>query len=430
MTQLLMLGTMLVAFLAALACCSLGDFSRSRLAEICRRHSHEQRFGTILRQYERAQLVSKAIFAVTLLVFGAMFVSELAVPVDDRMEAWFVRIMAWLCVAAVVTLLLVVIPWAVARVWGERYLFGIWPVLRCLLAVGQPLVALSHRLDRVTHRIFGVPDPDHADAAVLSEEIRSVVDEGRREGVIKSETHTMIQRVMELHDDDVAGIMTPRTDMITIQADVSLETALQQLLDARHSRIPVIGESTDDIVGILYAKDLLRHLHESNGKLPKLQEIVREPFYVPETKGITDLLETMKRRQVQLAIVVDEYSGVAGLVTMEDILEEIVGEIADEYDDEEQQLVRLGNNGELEVDARAHIDDLNEQFSYNLPEDGDYDTLGGFVLARFGRIPEEGESCTWQQLRISVLSADKRRLEKLKIEVDPSLAATVSEEAY
>jgi len=136
----------------------------------------------------------------------------------------------------------------------------------------------------------------------------------------------------------------------------------------------------------------------------------------------------MKHRHVQLAIVLDEYSGVAGLVTMEDILEEIVGEISDEYDTDEEELIRPGNNGEVEVDARAHIDDLNEQFAYGLPEDGDYDTIGGFALAHFGRIPTSGDNLKWQHLRITVLEADKRRIHRLKIVAEPKSADSAVED--
>ena len=149
----------------------------------------------------------------------------------------------------------------------------------------------------------------------------------------------MIDRVMELHDEDAAAVMTPRTDMICLRVDASLEDARRQLLEAGHTRVPVIGETTDDIVGILYAKDILGHLKVDVSSAPGgLREVVREPFYVPETTGIDTLLETLKHEQVHLAIVLDEYGGVAGLVTLEDILEEIVGEIEDEYEPQEEEL--------------------------------------------------------------------------------------------
>ena len=145
------------------------------------------------------------------------------------------------------------------------------------------------------------------------------------------------------------------------------------------------------------------------------------PFYIPETTGIDSLLETMQKEHVHLAIVIDEYGGVAGLVTMEDVLEEIVGDIVDEFDEEEEQMVFELSQDVIEVDARVHIDDLNEQFDYGLPEGKDFDTIGGFVITQLGKVPQVGDSLIWQQLRIDVLESDERKIGKLRLEVDPSL---------
>ena len=216
--------------------------------------------------------------------------------------------------------------------------------------------------------------------------------------------------------------------MVCIRATMSLEEAREQLLAAGHSRIPVIGETTDDIVGILYAKDLLKHVSTGKERSASLKEIVREPYYVPETTGVDTLLENMKRKRVHLAIVVDEYGGVAGLVSMEDILEEIVGEIVDEYDSAEETGILNVSPGIVDVESRVHIDDLNEQFHYGLPEDGDFDTIGGFVFHELGRIPTSGESFAWKTLRITVQSADQRSIHKLRIEENQTPAAASSEE--
>jgi CBS domain containing-hemolysin-like protein len=156
---------------------------------------------------------------------------------------------------------------------------------------------------------------------------------------------------------------------------------------------------------------------------------VREPYYVPETMGIDTLLQTLKRQRVHLAIVLDEYGGVAGLVSLEDILEEIVGEIADEYDLAVAEQIDMISPGVMELDARVHVDDLNERFEYGLPEDGDFETIGGFVFSILGRIPVSGEDFTWQNLRFTVLDADKRKINRLRIEVDYSLTSAASGEA-
>ena len=180
--------------------------------------------------------------------------------------------------------------------------------------------------------------------------------------------------------------------------------------------MPVVGASTDDIIGILYAKDLLRHLSNGPSSRLTMREVVREPFYVPETIGIDKLLESMKRRHIHIAIVLDEYGGVAGLVTMEDVLEQIVGEIVDEYDTAEDTGIRQTAAGSVEVASWVRIDDLDEQFGFGFPPDEDYDTIGGFMYSQLGRIPKKRDALTWNQLRLTVLEADKRRIHKIRIE--------------
>ena len=408
----------LLSFLLAWTSHSLRDFSRRRLDEICRAHDQEERFGRILRSHDDALLTLDLLFVSVLGLLAAAAISFLQLPVGgtaDQVLEWVVSVVGSLFLLAVGC---VVIPWVLARSTGEAWLFRVWPVVSLSLITLRPLLTLVQKLDRVVHRLSGVPEPDLGDAATLTEEILTVVDEGQREGVLESEARTMIQRVMELHDDDAAGIMTPRTEMVVIQAETSLEDARDRMLTDGYSRVPVIGDSTDDIVGVLNAKDLLKHLPQNGAEQVGLRQIVREPFYVPETTGIDKLLEMMKRERVHLAIVLDEYSGVAGLVTMEDILEEIVGEIVDEYDADEEDGIEQVQPGVIDVDARVHIDDLNERFEFGLPEDGDYDTIGGFVYSQLARVPKPDECCSWQQGKITVLDADKRKVHKLRIEFE------------
>ena len=413
------------SFFSVLAMYSLQGFSRSRLNDICRLRERERRFGVILKRHEDALLISGCLCLVSVALLAVVLVRWLGLlePISNTAASWGTRILEGLLTAGILLPVLVMIPWAIAHVAGERFLCRCWPLLHVLLTLLRPLIVTARQLDTLAHRLSGLPDPHqggpHAeDRAAISEEIRTVVDEGEREGLLEQEARTMIHRVMELQQEDAAAIMTPRTDMFCIGADSTIEQARERFLEAGHSRVPVIGATTDDIVGILYAKDLLRYLHTNPEQPIALRDIVREPFYVPETTGIDTLLEMMKRRHVHIAIVIDEYSGVAGLVTMEDILEEIVGEIVDEYDAAEDDGIRPIEPGVIEVESRVHIDDLNERFGFDLPENDDFDTIGGFVYTQFGRIPEQGESFTWRNLRFRVLSADKRRLHQLRIEAE------------
>ena len=194
------------------------------------------------------------------------------------------------------------------------------------------------------------------------------------------------------------------------------------MLENGFSRVPVIREGIDDIVGILYARDLLAYSSESTGQDDgrTAADIARDALYAPESQGIGDLLEAMRQRKVHMAIIVDEYSGVSGLVTLEDVLEEIVGEISDEYDSEDDTLWKEHKNGLTDVDARYHLDDLNEEFGYGFPEDEEFDTIGGFALSCFGRIPAVGEEQFWKDLKLVVLDADERHLIRVRIEGEAS----------
>jgi CBS domain containing-hemolysin-like protein len=422
---------LIINFVAAVACHSLRDFSWSKLEEICRKHGREDRFSTIVKHYENALLAIEllqiglltALVAVVTLWFSGFAGGE----VKSNPADWlFAARMALLVV--VVYLTGVMLPWTLTRVAGENFLYHVWPALSGLMTVASPFIWLSREFDALMHRMAGLQPPETEDsAATITEEIRSVMDEGQREGVLEDDARTMIHRVMELQDVDVADIMTPRTAMICISNEDDLEKARQLLLEEGHSRVPVIGKTTDDITGMLYAKDLLRYLDAKQETTVPLADIVREPFYVPETMGIDTLLKTFKKEHVHLAIVLDEYGGVAGLVTMEDILEEIVGEIVDEYDPAELEEIRSVAPGVSEVDARAHIDDVNEKLDLNLPSDLDFDTVGGFVFSLLGRIPVQGEQFTWHQFRFTVLEADKRKIVRLRIEIDESIPATSQE---
>jgi CBS domain containing-hemolysin-like protein len=182
--------------------------------------------------------------------------------------------------------------------------------------------------------------------------------------------------------------------------------------------VPVYDKTRDDIVGILYSKDLLPELAKSPGEPARpLAELLRKPLFVPETKPVDDLLKVFQKSRTHIAVVLDEYGGVSGLVTIEDVLEEIVGEIDDEYDQKSEEAIRKIDDDVCEALGRAHIDEINEQMAFELPEDADFDTIGGFVFAEFGRVPAAGESITWHDsVRVTVLEASRRRVNRVRLE--------------
>ena len=416
----LLVGLLIIlTFLGSFTCESLRCFSRSRLDEACWRIGRRERLAIVLRRSTEAFLAAELVTLVCLILLGAFagvrITNELAF--ESGASGWLAAITEPTLAILSFVLAFFLMPWCLARVTGERYLVRVWTGLEALMRVTRPYLAFARRVDAFMHRLWGLKEPGETSAESLSKEIKSVVELGQREGILAAHSRRMIERVIDLQQEDVASVMTPRTDMDCIEVTDSLDEARRRMMEGGHSRMPVIGASTDDIVGILYAKDLLRHLsNEVEDGRPVLKAIVREPFYIPETTGIDKLLESMKRRRVHIAIVLDEYGGVAGLVTMEDVLEQIVGEITDEYDTTEDSGIRQTAPGSVEVESWVRIDDLDEQFGFAFPDDEDYDTIGGFMYAQLGRIPKKRDVLNWNQLRLTVLDADKRRIHKIRIE--------------
>ena len=226
----------------------------------------------------------------------------------------------------------------------------------------------------------------------------------------------MIHAVIELGERRVHEVMVPRIAIVALAADATFEEAIDTVVQEGHSRVPVYGTSIDEVVGILYAKDLLPFLKDSSDPRPPLRKLLRTPVFVPEGMSIDDLLHELQRRKVHLAIVLDEYGGTAGLVTIEDLLEEIVGEIQDEYDVEEPMVVRLSDD-EARVDGRASVDELGELFETELAleDEDEYDTVGGLVFHRIGGVPKPGDQVSVDGLILTVESTDGRRVGKVLV---------------
>ena len=304
------------------------------------------------------------------------------------------------------------VPKALALAHTEAFALRLSGFVEVLLHVLSPLVAVLTAITRSVAGMFGAGE--HAEGVMSTEELRILVERGGEQGILEAEEEQMIHAVIELGDQRIHEVMVPRIDMIAMAADTPLQTVIDTVIDEGHSRIPVYEETIDEIVGILYAKDLLPFLKPSNGPRPSLRSMLRTPVFVPESMSVDDLLHEFQRRKVHIAIVLDEYGGTAGLVTIEDLLEEIVGEIQDEYDTEEPLIVRLSDD-EARIDGRADVDDLGELFDTDLGlEDGDeYDTVGGLIYHRIGGIPKPGDEVLVDGLRLTVESTDGRRVGKV-----------------
>jgi putative hemolysin len=275
-------------------------------------------------------------------------------------------------------------------------------------------------LTGVTRAITGALGVDVTkESQITAEELRLIVERGGDEGVLEAEEEQMIHAVIELGERRVHEVMVPRIDIVGMEAEVDLETAVDQIIEGGHSRLPVWEGSVDQVLGILYAKDLLPFLKAASGERPSVRALLRAPVFVPESMTIDDLLHELQRRKVHIAIVLDEYGGTAGLVTIEDLLEEIVGEIQDEYDEEEEMVVRLDDD-RVRFDGRASVDEIGDAWDDldldDLLEDREeYDTIGGLVFHRIGGVPRPGDVVRLDELTITVESTDGRRVSKVLV---------------
>lgn len=246
----------------------------------------------------------------------------------------------------------------------------------------------------------------------LQKEIQQLIDVGEEEGLLSEDEGEMMQSILSFRDTVAREIMVPRTDAVIVSADTPIEELLQLVINKGHSRFPVYADNIDDIIGILHVKDLLSSWGE---KRLDLQEIVRSPYFIPETKKISLLLTELRDKKSHMAIVIDEYGGVAGLVTIEDIIEEIIGEIRDEYDDDEILMVAT-DEGDLLVDARLEIEKLTEHFDLQVPK-GNFESVGGFIISLLGRVPQPLEKIIHAPLEMTIESADARKIRKVRIKV-------------
>jgi CBS domain containing-hemolysin-like protein len=243
-------------------------------------------------------------------------------------------------------------------------------------------------------------------------EIQQVIDESEERGLIDPDEGEMIEGIVELKETVAREIMIPRTQIVAIPNDYTRQQVLTTIIQSGHSRIPVYDRNVDHIVGVIYAKDLLP-LWLNEEKDFDLLRIVREPFFVPETKPVKDLLDELRSKKSHLAVIVDEYGGTAGIVTIEDIVEEIIGEIRDEYDREEEPFVPQ-EDGTVLVHATTNLDDFEERFDVILPRGG-YDTLGGYIINFLGRVPRKGEEIQSQGLRMRISGGDQKRITRVMV---------------
>lgn len=310
------------------------------------------------------------------------------------------------------------VPKRIAMQRAEGISFKVAGILRGIAVVTKPFIWLLSKTTNGMLRLMGF-NPDAEDESVTEEEILMMVDEGEERGVIEEATSEMISNVFEFDDITAGEIMTHRTEISAVDEEDTIADVLQIAIEEGYSRIPVYREGLDNIVGVCYVKDLLKYVGKNLPEKLPLTAVMRQTLYIPEAKKCGELLQDLQRCKVQMAVVVDEYGGTAGIVTMEDLLESIVGNIQDEFDNEEEDVVKLSDTT-FTVDGTTDIDELSELLGVQLPE-GDYDTVGGMLLENLGHIPKENEHpmVPIAGYSFTVEKIEERRIAKVRVEKLP-----------
>lgn len=286
--------------------------------------------------------------------------------------------------------------------------------LRFFFIFFKPAIWLLNGFANFILKLFGISTLEGGETHHSSEELQYLLEQGRETGALDSNEHELIQNVFDFNERVVKNIMVPRTKISGIEVSTPKEELLEILITEGYSRMPVFDEVIDKIIGIVHAKDILPLL--ARGEEIVLKDIIRKPYFIPETKKINDLMAELQQKRIQIAIVSDEFGGTAGMVTLEDIVEELVGEIQDEFD-EEKPIVEKINEREFVVNALAPIYDVNEHLPHDLPEDGDFDTVSGWLGHIFGKIPDVGEQKESNGYNITVLKKSDQNIESVKLEL-------------
>lgn len=418
---LLFILTMVNAFFAASEM-AIVSINRGRIHSMAQQgHKKAQIVERLLE--EPTNFLSTIQVAITLSGFFSS--ASAATGISPYVSGWLTTLgvpFASQIASAGITILLVIfnlvfgelVPKRIALQKAEQVsMFAAKPIV-IIGTIASPIIRFLSFSTRLVLRIFGMNN-ENIEEQVSEEEIRSLLESGQEKGVFNETEREMIDSIFDFDDILAQEIMTPRTDVYGIDIQDDVHEYLDELMEMRYSRIPVYEEDMDHIIGILNVKDFVREARKVGFENVDLRSILRKAYFIPETKNIDELFKELQRTHQHIAILIDEYGGFSGLVTMEDLIEEVMGEIEDEYDEEEQQLKRINENC-IQVDGLYALHDLNEELHVNLPSD-DFDTLNGFLLDQLGHIPADGETCsiTYDTLRFDIEEVQEKRIQRVTI---------------
>ncbi len=322
-------------------------------------------------------------------------------------------LMEVLVVSVVVLIFGEILPKMIAIKYSKEYALKMYTPLKIMMFILSPIAQGFNAITNVVIKIIPFRKEKIFDS---EEELKILAELGEEEGTLQEEESDMIQSIFDFKEKTVGEIITPRVDIVSLKSDESIDKAMDIIGERQFSKIPIYKDTIDNIKGILYAKDIIPYLMGSRPNV-NLQTLARQPFFVPETKPIDDLMEEFKLRKTSIAIVVDEWGGTEGLVTLEDVVEEVMGEIRDPYDQEESNVLKQ-SDGSFIVEGSITIYDLEEETDIEFPEDRDYDTLGGFILNILTDIPQTGEQVEFNDMVFTVQTVENNRIGKIKIQIN------------
>jgi len=351
---------------------------------------------------------------------------------SEFFDQWLATVLAVLLAFLIITFLHVVVgelvPKGIALSYSERVALAVSAPVRLFFFVFKPLIWVLQRSSEGAQRAIGI-DPSFSEGVAHSEaELKMLLEVSTEHGEIEKDEREMLYKVFDFAEKEVADVMVPRPDVAGLAIDLAPEEAMAAMLEAPYTRYPVYRETLDDIVGILHVRDLVASFHNGGGGAVALADLLRAPYVVPETKDLGALLADFRRTSQHIAVVVDEYGATAGIVTLEDLLEEIVGDIEDEFDLPNELVERLSETT-VRIDGSFTIDDFNEEFGTGLDTE-DFHTVAGFVFGHLGRAAEVGDEVAGDRVRFRVLETSGSRIQRLEVELLPaSLGADDTPEA-
>jgi CBS domain containing-hemolysin-like protein len=304
-----------------------------------------------------------------------------------------------------------IIPKTYAIARSEKLANFLAKPLNFILTIIYPIAFFFHKITDLIIKILPIKKEQTFDS---EEELMMLAEVGEEEGTLDHEESDMIQSVLEFKNKLVKEILTPRVDVVALDAVNTLDEAMDVIMNKKYSKIPVYRDTIDNIKGILYAKDIIPYLIGSRPEI-SLLNLTREPYFIPETKPIDEVMQEFKIKKTNIAVVVDEWGGTSGILTLEDIVEEVTGELRDPFDKEEYEII-TNKDGSSVVDGSIHIYDIEENFDIKFPDDRDYDTLAGFILDDIGDIPKEGEKVVLNDYQFKVLKVASNRIDKIEVQ--------------